>query len=290
MDHREGIAQYAVHGGTFRGGHVIVHAEKSSQFASSLLLSAPGTDQGLTLQIAGTIASAPYLAMSLEVMKAFGVEVKTSGSTWNVAPGSRYRPAIFDVEPDASGATYAFGAAAITGGEVTVKGLKLGTLQSDAGVLDVLAKMGCSVMWQPDRVTVRRTGDLCGIEVDMNRMPDAVPTLVAVSLFASSPTRIVNVAHLRYKESDRLGTLADELRQLGASIEVLDDGMTITPATLTGALLDAHEDHRLAMSFGLIGLRVPGITINGPDCVSKSFPRFWEELENLTCRKPSGLA
>ena len=116
----------------------------------------------------------------------------------------------------------------------------------------------------------------------MNRMPDAVPTLAAVALFAAGPTHISNVAHLRYKESDRLGTLADELRHLGADITVHDDGMTVRPIWLNGAALDAHEDHRLAMSFALIGLRVPGVTILGPECVSKSYPRFWEELDKLT--------
>jgi 3-phosphoshikimate 1-carboxyvinyltransferase len=282
MDHREGIAHYAVHGGGFKGGDVTISGEKSSQFVSSLLLAAPGVPQGLTVHITGTLASAPYLAMSLDVMNHFGVNVESSGASYRVAPGTCYRPAAFDVEPDASGATYAFGAAAIAGGEVSVPGMKRTTLQSDAALLDVLERMGCTVTWHPEGVTVGRKGSLRGIDVDMNRMPDAVPTLAAVALFAGGPTHIFNVAHLRYKESDRLGALAGELRQLGADITVHDDGMTIRPIWLNGAVLDTHEDHRLAMSFALIGLRIPGITILGPECVSKSYPRFWEELDKLT--------
>jgi 3-phosphoshikimate 1-carboxyvinyltransferase len=282
FDYREGVARYAVHGGDFSGGEVTIGAEKSSQFISSLLLATPGVEKGVSVSIAGVLASAPYLAMTVEVMKQFGVEVAISGMKYSVSPGARYHPATHDVEPDASSATYAFAAAAITGGEVAVAGVRRESLQSDAGLLTVLAEMGCSVDWAPDRVTVARSGDLRGVTVDMNVMPDAVPSLVAASLFAQGPTRITNVAHLRFKESDRLGTLADELRQLGADITTSDDGMLIKPAPLHGATLDAHEDHRLAMSFALIGLRVAGITIIGPDCVSKSFPKFWEEMELLT--------
>lgn len=285
FEHGEGIARYAVHGGAFRGGSVSISGAKSSQFISSLLLAAPGTEEGITVHIAGALASAPYLSMTVHVMNTFGVSVEISGSTYRVGPGASYGPAQYTVEPDASGATYAFGAAAITGGRVFVKGLQRGSLQSDAGLLDVLEEMGCAVEWMPDGVAVGGGGGLRGVTVDMNSMPDAVPTLVAVALCAGGQTRITNVAHLRFKESDRIGTLAQELRRLGADITVLDDGMVITPGALHGAELDAHEDHRLAMSFALLGLRVPGIAILGPECVSKSFPKFWSELDRLAGRE-----
>jgi 3-phosphoshikimate 1-carboxyvinyltransferase len=285
VDHTEGIARYVIHGGTYAGGEVSISGEKSSQFISSLLLAAPGAGHGVTVNIVGALASAPYLAMTVDVMKRFGVAVEVSGMRYALPPGARYHPASYSVEPDASSATYAFAAAAIAGGEVTVNGMQQQSLQSDAGLLDVLAAMGCAVRREPDHVTVSRSGDLGGVTIDMNRMPDAVPSLVAVALFAHGPTRITNVAHLRFKESDRLGTLADELRQLGADITVYDDGMVIAPAPLHGATLDAHEDHRLAMSFALIGLRVPGIAVSGSDSVAKSFPKFWEELERLTGKK-----
>jgi 3-phosphoshikimate 1-carboxyvinyltransferase len=281
FEHTGGIARYAVKGGSFRGGSVSISGEKSSQFISSLLLAAPGIEQGLAVHVTGTLASAPYLSMTVQVMEAFGVGVEISGPTYRVGPGLSYGPARYAVEPDASSATYAFGAAAMTGGRVVVKGLQRDSLQSDAGLLNVLEEMGCAIEWMPDGVAVAGGSGLRGVTVDMNRMPDAVPTLVAVALCAAGPTRITNVAHLRFKESDRIGTLAEELRQLGADITVLDDGMVIAPCALHGAELDAHDDHRLAMSFALIGLCVPGITILGPDCVSKSFPKFWSELDRL---------
>jgi 3-phosphoshikimate 1-carboxyvinyltransferase len=285
FNHVQGTARYEVHGGTFHTERISISGEKSSQFISSLLLATPGRQHGLRVHVAGEPASVPYIAMTVEVMKSFGVNVAVSGASYAVPPQSLYHPCTYDVEPDASSATYAFGAAAISRGRVVVRGMQQNSLQSDAGLIEVLEAMGCTVVWTSEGVVVEGAGELRGIVVDMNRMPDAVPTLVAVALFASGSTEIRNVAHLRFKESDRLGTLADELRQLGADIRVLDDGLVIQPATLHGATLDAHDDHRLAMSFALIGLRVPGVTILGPDCVTKSFPKFWEELNKLTARR-----
>jgi 3-phosphoshikimate 1-carboxyvinyltransferase len=281
FNHLEGTARFEVHGGTFIKERILISGGKSSQFISSLLLASPGIQRGLTVQVVGEPASAPYIAMTVEVMKRFGVQVEVSGTTLVVPPHSPYHSSDYEVEPDASSATYAFGAAAISKGRVAVNGMRKNSLQSDAGLIEVLKAMGCTVAWNSDGVVVEGGGELRGITVDMNRMPDAVPTLVSVALFASGPTEIKNVAHLRFKESDRLGTLAEELRQLGADISVLDDGLVVRPATLHGATLDAHDDHRLAMSFALIGLTVPGVTILGPDCVSKSFPKFWEELDKL---------
>ncbi len=282
FEHPDGLGRYVIHGGAFRGGAVSISGEKSSQFISSLLLATPGTAEGISVHLTGPLASAPYLAMTMDVMKKFGVGVlEEPGPVYRVPPGLSYRPAQYIVEPDASSATYAFGAAAVTGGRVSVRGMQRESLQSEACLLDVLGAMGCVVEWMTDGVAVSCPGDLHGVTVDMNRAPDAVPTLVAVALFALEPTRITNVAHLRYKESDRLGTLAAELRRLGADIAVLDDGLIVTPVPLHGAAVDAHDDHRLAMSFALIGVRVPGVSVLGPDCVDKSFPRFWEELDRL---------
>jgi 3-phosphoshikimate 1-carboxyvinyltransferase len=141
--------------------------------------------------------------------------------------------------------------------------------------------MGCAVVETAEGVAVHRDGGLSGLDADMNEVPDLVPTIAAVALFADTPSRISNVAHLRYKESDRLRGLADELRRLGADITVSHDGLLIRPHALEGALLDPHDDHRLAMSFALIGLRVGGISVKEPECVRKSFPAFWEEFESL---------
>jgi 3-phosphoshikimate 1-carboxyvinyltransferase len=160
-------------------------------------------------------------------------------------------------------------------------------MQGDAGFLEVLQRMGCRVQRDGMQVAVERQEALRGIDADMNAMPDAVPALVAVALFADSPTRIRNVAHLRFKESDRLGTLAEQLTQMGADIRVTEDGLEIHPVPLHGAQLDPHEDHRLAMMFAVIGLRVPGILVETPDCVAKSYPRFWDELARLSTHQSS---
>lgn len=276
------VSRYTVHGGALRGGRTDVSGEKSSQFVSSLLLAAPGLPDGLELDVPGVLASAPYVAMTLRVMRAFGVEVGERAGGFSVAPDARYRGATYTVEADASGATYPFAAVALRGGRVRVPGLTQDSMQSDAGFIDVMCRMGCTIRWEDGGAVMERTGPLRGIDVDMNAMPDAVPALVAVALFADGPTRIRNVAHLRYKESDRLGTLAGQLRLLGADITVLDDGLAIAPGPLHGAQLDPHEDHRLAMMFALIGLRVGGVVVEDPDCVRKSFPRFWDELDGLT--------
>ncbi len=276
------MSRYSVHGGSIKGGRTSVSGEKSSQFVSSLLLAAPGLQHGLDLAVPGVVSSAPYVTMTLRVMKDFGVEVQVRDGGFEVSREARYFPAEYTVEADASGATYPFAAAAIVGGAVRVPDLAQDSMQSDAGLVDVLVRMGCTVRWERDAAVMERHGTLRGVEVDMNAMPDAVPALVAAALFAEGSTRIRNVAHLRYKESDRLGTLAEQLRLLGANITVLDDGLDIHPVPLHGAQLDPHEDHRLAMMFGLIGLRVPGVVVEDPMCVRKSYPRFWEELDRLS--------
>jgi len=287
VDANAQLSHFAVHGGEMKGGETTVMGDQSSQFLSSLLLAAPGLDNGLRVEVPGNISSAPYVAMTVRVMQAFGVEVRGSENRFEVPAGSRYQPATYAVEADASSATYPFAAAALCGGSVTVPGLAVDSMQSDAGFLDVLARMGCRVQWEGSQVTVQRSGPLRGIDVDMNAMPDAVPALVAVALFGESPTCIRNVANLRFKESDRLGTLAAELARLGADVRVTDGGLDIHPAPLHGAQLDPHDDHRLAMVFGLLGLRIPGILVETPECVSKSYPRFWDELEHLSTNRPT---
>lgn len=278
----EPLARFEIDGGGLDGGVVQVDSTRSSQFLSSLLLVAPYARRDITLRASGRVTSAPYLRMTLEVMRCFGVEVEgdeTGGFT--VRGGTRYAGTEFTVEPDASSASYCFGAAAIAGGEVLVRGFSRTSLQGDAVVLDLLTRMGCAVVETSEGVAVRRDGKLSGLDVDMNAVPDLVPTIAAVALFADTPSRISNVAHLQYKESDRLSGLADELRKLGADFTVSHDGLLIRPHALEGAQLDPHDDHRLAMSFALIGLRVGGISIEEPECVRKSFPAFWEEFETL---------
>ena len=283
VGHREGTSRFEVGGGSLEGGLVTIRSSGSSQFISSLLLVAPCARSGMTVRAAEGLSSASYVGLTVDVMRRFGVRV-TQGDdlSFSVGGGEHYRRAELVVEPDASSASYPMAAAAIAGGEVFVPGVTEDSGQGDAGFAKVLRSMGCDVRGRDGGLSVVRTGALRGIEVDMNAMPDVVPTLLAVALFAEGTTVIRNVAHLRHKESDRAEGLAVELGRLGASVHVRDDGIIVHPVPLHGAILDTHDDHRLAMSFALIGLRVPGVEIENPDCVRKSFPGFWDEFDRMT--------
>lgn len=276
--------QFLVTGGPLEGGgEMAMQADKSSQFVSSVLMVLPYARRTTTITLVGSVSSGSYIEMTIQVMRAFGVEVKRSGATVLTVPaGQPYRASAYRVEADASGATYFLAAAAICNGAVTVKGLTRHSQQGDAKFLDVLETMGCVVSESSDGVTVTGNSRLQGVEVDMNTMPDAVPTLAVTALFAESPTRITNIAHLRYKESDRLAALETELRKLGANVTVDAESLIIRPSALHGATLDTYGDHRLAMSFALAGVRVPGVRIENPNCVRKSFPNFWREFGKLS--------
>jgi 3-phosphoshikimate 1-carboxyvinyltransferase len=274
--------RYTVHGAGLRGGATKLKSDKSSQFLSSLLMVAPYAKEGVQIEVEGKLSSIPYVDITMDVMEKFGVRVQDfDRKRFIVKSGQRYSPTKFTVEADASGASYFFAAAAIVGGEVTVEGLKTESLQGDMKFLEVLRQMGCSVTEDESGVRIQCSEKLRGIDVDMNSMPDVVPTLAVTALFADGPSRIRNVAHLRYKESDRLTALATGLKKLGARVTLMENGLEIIPAPLHGAQLETFDDHRLAMSFALAGLKVPGVKIENPECVKKSFPTFWEELEKL---------
>jgi 3-phosphoshikimate 1-carboxyvinyltransferase len=231
----------------------------------------------------GVLASRPYVEVTLQVMRAFGAETDFApdGSLW-VTPGRGYRGRAYTIEPDASTAAYFFAAAAITGGRVRVEQLAGSSAQSDMGFLTVLERMGCTVTRAADGVTVRApSAGLSAFDVDMNAMPDAVLAAAVTALFANGTSRIRNVAHLRIKESDRLAALQTELRKLGASAQADDSSLTITPGELHGADIATYDDHRVAMAFALAGLRVPGVRILDPECVSKSWPEYFTALDRL---------
>jgi 3-phosphoshikimate 1-carboxyvinyltransferase len=268
------------------GGKATVRGDVSSQFLSGLLMTAPYAASPLELSIEGPLVSQPYIHMTLAVMKSFGVEVETDGlQRFRIAAPLTYRPAQYDVEPDASAASYFWAAAAISGGRVVVEGLSRASLQGDVAFCGCLEKMGCKVEYDAQSVTVigeQATGRaLRGIDVDMNAISDTVQTLSAVALFADGPTRIRGVAHIRHKETDRIGALATELRKLGAKVDEHDDGLTIVPGKLRGATIDTYHDHRMAMSLSLVGLRVPGVVINDPACTAKTYPGFFADLARL---------
>jgi 3-phosphoshikimate 1-carboxyvinyltransferase len=274
--------RFEITGTGLPGGEIAVRSDRSSQFLSSLLMVAPYARTRFTVRPSGTLTSAHYIRLTVEVMEKFGVSVRRgAGESFSVDAPACYTPAAYAVESDASGATYPFGAAAIAGGEVFVPGVLPSSHQPDAAFPEVLRLMGCSVSVRDGGTLVSRGGRLRGVDVTMNGMPDAVPALVAVALFADGETRIRGIGPLRFKESNRIEGFAGELRKLGGEIAVEGDVMTVRQTPLHGALLETHDDHRLAMSFAIVGLRVPGVKIEDPGCVRKSFPSFWEELERL---------
>lgn len=270
------------------GGRAQVGAEKSSQFLSALLMAAPCAQGPVELVVQGALVSEPYVEMTLRMMQAFGVQVEPgvkrgdeqrTSERYRIVP-QRYKGTDYEVEPDASAASYFFAAAAITGGAVTVQGLSRGSLQGDVRFAMVLEQMGCDVEWGDSSITVRGKA-LRGVDVDMNEISDTAQTLAAVGPFAAGPTRIRNVAHIRHKETDRIKAVAAELVRLGIKVDEHADGLTIHPGPLRGTTVETYDDHRMAMSFALIGLRVPGIRIADPGCTAKTYPGFFDDLKSL---------
>lgn len=265
--------------GRLRGGKTEIDGSISSQFVSSILMAAPYAEEDVELTLLAAPASRSYLDVTADVMLRFGARIERRGYDWfRVESGVPYRGRDYPVEGDYSSASYLFAVAAVCGGRVAVTGLNPESVQGDRRFLDALEEMGCRVTSGREAVTVERTGDLHGIEIDMSSSPDTVQTLAAVAATAASPTTITGTAHLQYKESDRVGVTAETLRRMGAGVEVTEDSLTVTPAPLHGVAVDPHDDHRTAMAFAVLGLAVGGMAIRDPECVEKSFPGFWEAL------------
>lgn len=265
-----------VSGGPVRGGRVEVPGELTSQFISGLLLAGPLLAEGIEVVPTTELVSAPYVEMTAAVMRAFGATI----DGLRVSPGG-YQPARFVIEPDASAASYFFAAAAITGGRVTVPGLGRGSLQGDIRFVEILEHMGAAVEIGEADTSVRGTGQLRGIDIDLRDLPDMAQTLAVVAVFASSETRVRGVGFIRGHETDRIGAVVRELRRCGIDATATGDGFVVRPGDPHAALVRTYDDHRMAMSFSLLGLRVPGISIADPGCVSKTFPGFFETLEEL---------
>jgi 3-phosphoshikimate 1-carboxyvinyltransferase len=279
-----GCPPVRVHGGGLPGGPALIDASRSSQYVSAVLMAAPYARKDIELSFReGVLVSRPYVELTLQVMGAFGAEAGWSaGGGLRVAAGPRYAGRSFEIEPDASAAAYPFCAAAITGGRVRVEGLPPDSIQADLALLPILERMGCRVRHGPSEVEVTGPADgLRGVDVDMNALPDASLALAVVALFASGTTRIRNVGNLRIKETDRLAALETELRKLGARAQTTEDSITIEGAAGRGAEIETYDDHRVAMSFALAGLRIPGVVIRNPACVSKTWPDYFSVLERL---------
>ncbi len=268
------------------GGRTILPEGKSSQYLSSLLLVAPYAQKAAELEVHGQIFSRPYVEMTLAVMADFGLRVEAAPSlTFFRIPQGVFQGREYQVEGDASSASYFWAAAAISGGRVTVTNVPVPSLQGDAGLVPLLARMGCDVTKRGGGITVQGPNKLAGIEVDMGNMPDVAPTLAVVAAFAEGETIINNIEHLRIKECDRITAMVTELRKMGAEVEEEQDKMIIHGrvggANLHGATIETYDDHRIAMCFGLAGLRVAGVRVKGEECVGKSFPDFWQRFQLL---------
>lgn len=283
---REGYCPLTIRGRGLRGGEAQFEQTPSSQFVSALLLAAPLAAQDVMIDMRGALPSKPYVLMTLKVMRDFGVEALEEQMEKFIVPCRQtYAAMNFDVEPDASAASYFFAAAAITGGRVTVDGLGLESCQGDVNFINVLEKMGCRVEQGPRHTVVWGPADgrLRGVDVDLNDMPDVAQTLAVLAAFADGPTRIRNIANLRVKETDRLFALSNELNRMEIPTEVHEDGLSICPnRPPTAAAINTYEDHRMAMSFSLAGLRLDGMVIRDADCVNKTFPEFFELWSELT--------
>jgi 3-phosphoshikimate 1-carboxyvinyltransferase len=278
-----GCPPVSVSGGGLPGGRARIDARRSSQFVSGILLAAPYADRDVELSfVDGVLVSRPFVDLTLAVMGAFGARADWSGEGLRVRAGCPYQPRVYPIEPDAQSAVYGFAAAAIAGGRVQVDGIPAESRQTDLRFLEVLASMGCQVKREPAAVEVRRSEHtLRGVDIDMNAMPDAALALAVVALFAEGPTTIRNIANLRIKETDRLAALETQLCRLGGIATSGPDWLRIEPAPLHGAAIDTYDDHRIAMAFALAGLRVPGVTIRDPGCVSKTWPDYFDALERL---------
>ena len=277
----DGCPPVEVIGGNLKGGKVALDCRISSQFLSALLLIAPYAAQTVTIVVANGLVSKPYVDMTLDVMDQFGLVVDRRGyEQFTVPNGQQYRSGAYRVESDCSQAGYFWAAAAITGADIKVTGTSLRSRQGDVRLTGCLKKMGCRVDQDSDGVRVVGA-DLKAITVDMADMPDMVPTLAVVAAFARGKTVIKNVAHLRAKESDRLNAVATELSKMGIAVDCRSDELRIEGGRPKGATIDTYDDHRIAMSFAVAGLKVPGVKIKDETCVRKSFPNFWAIFNSL---------
>jgi len=265
------------------GGKTKIAGNISSQFLSALLMVGPYAQSPIEIELTTVLNSKPYVDMTIAVMKDFGIEIERDGyESFKTKPSAFFPLSSYSIASDASAASYFFAAPAICGGKVQVENISRQSLQGDIAFLDVLQQMGCTIEESDNSIMVHRLSSIVGVDVDMRNIPDTAQTLAAIAPFASSPTRIRGIASARVKETDRVSATCTELKQLGVQVEEHEDGMTIYPcSTFQPASVQTYNDHRMAMSFALIGLRFDGVTIENPACVSKTFPNYFEILETL---------
>lgn len=267
-----------------QGGKTKIAGDISSQFLSALLMVAPYAQSKIEIELTTELNSKPYVDMTIAVMKDFGIEIQREDYSRFTIHSSNYAPITnYQIESDASAASYFFAAPAICGGTVTVENISRKSLQGDIKFLDVLTQMGCTVTETDNCILITRMTEHRGIDIDMRDIPDTAQTLAAIAPFANSPTRIRGIASARVKETDRVSATCTELKRLGVQVEEYEDGMMIYPCkNFQPANIQTYNDHRMAMAFSLIGLRFAGVTIENPTCVSKTFPNYFEVLDELS--------
>lgn len=265
------------------GGKTKIAGNISSQFLSALLMVAPYARSLTEIEVTTELYSKPYVDMTIGIMQDFGVEIERHGyEHFIIQPSSFFHLSSYSIESDASAASYFFAAPAICGGAVRVENISGDSKQGDIAFLDILQQMGCMIREDNDSIEVTSASFLNGTDADMGDIPDTAQTLAVIAPFADSPTRIRGIASARLKETDRVHATCTELARLGIRVEEHADGMTIHPCKeIQPATIQTYHDHRMAMAFSLIGLRIPGVTIENPACVSKTFPNYFEVLDHL---------
>jgi 3-phosphoshikimate 1-carboxyvinyltransferase len=276
---QDGAFPLTIKGGGIPGGQARVSGSKSSQFISGLLMAAPYAQTPVTLLAEGR-KEWPYVGITVALMQAFGVDVDETHGRFSVEP-ALYTAHDYEVEPDASAASYFLAAAAVTGGRVRISGLGSTSTQGDLRFARVLSDMGCSVKLAPEYIEVKGPDRLHGVEVDMNSFSDTMMTLSAIAPFAESPTTITNVGHTRLQETDRLSAVATELLRLGIETQTTPSSIRIIPGKIHPGVIRTYGDHRIAMAFAITGLVASGIRIGDPGCVTKTFPDYFGRLESL---------
>lgn len=273
-----GCPPLTIRGGRLRGGSLRMQGDKSSQYFSALLMAAGLAEGDVNIEIEGELVSRPFVDITRRMVTDFGGEVEARADGYRVRASAGYRPGVYTIEPDATAASYAFALAAASGGSVEVPGLGRGALQGDYAFVELLRQAGAEVEQGVDRTIVRGTGTLRGIDVDMRDISDTVMTLAALSPVCAGPTRIRNVANIRIKETDRLAATAAELERLGQRVTTGPDWLAVEPQPIQPALVRTYQDHRMAMSFSILGAVRPGVQIEDPACVAKTYPGFFTDL------------
>ncbi len=280
-DTPQGFPPVTIQGKSRQGGETLLDCSKSSQYLSALLLIGPFMQDGLTIKLTGPPVSSPYIGLTLDVMKQFGVTASCITPTIYVVPGNQgYVADTVVVEPDMSNAGYFWAAGAITGQKIGVANISSRSLQGDFKQIHILERMGCSLFFEDNSVAVKG-GFLTAVDVDMSDTPDAVPAIAVVAAFAKGTTKITNIGHLREKECDRIHAVASQLKKMGVQVSQGEDWLEITGGSPTGAFINTFNDHRIAMAFAVAGLVVPGMQIENQACVAKSFPGFWDVFDAL---------